>query len=385
MPTDPHRRKRTVVHVIDGLGRGGAEHLLTSMAPELQRQGFDVRVVVLQDREGNPAAEKLRDRGISVELLALDKLRRIGQFSRAIRRLRDMKPDVIHAHLEAATILTGVARVVLGVPVVATLHTLEHPERFSRASARLWVRDRFLINVFDRVICLSSALEAEARQHGLANARVTSISNGIDVQQFERMPVEAARAMRTEFGIPETAALVITVAVLRQQKGIDRLIRAMQRVRASITDVHLLVIGDGEDRQRLENLSEELGLCDAVTFAGFREDVAGLLGGADLFVLPTLWDALPTVLIEAMAAHLPIVASNVGGIPDMVRDGVEGLLVPTDDDEALATAISQIMSDAALREDMALAARLRAETAFSLPNQVGKVAALYREVIGAHG
>lgn len=381
MPRAASDRKQTVVQMIDGLGRGGAEALLTAYASEIERQGFDVRVVVLQNRDGNPEADRLRANGISVELLPLDKLRRIDQIRAALRRLRRMKPDIIHAHLEASTLLAGIARIVLRVPVVSTLHTLEYPERLDRASARLWVRNRVLANIYDRVICLSSAIEANARGHGLSRAPLISISNGIDIARFDRDVGHAPEVIRAGLGIPDGSRLVISVAVLRQPKGIDRLIRAVARVRETVPDLHLLIVGDGEEKSRLETLAHDLGVSDSVTFSGFRNDVPDLLRAADLFALPTLWDALPTVLIEAMAAHLPIVASDVGGIPDMVRSETEGLLVPVDDVDALADAISRIMGDDGLRARMASAARQRAEAEFSLPTQIGKLTALYRQLI----
>lgn len=371
--------------MIDGLGRGGAENLLTIYAPEMQRQGVEVRVVSLRDWQGSAVAERLLGAGVPVERLPLDKLRRVDQIRAAFARLREIGPDVIHAHLEASTVLAGIARMVLRVPVVSTLHTLEYPNAFNRASARLWLRDRLLANVYDRVICLSPAIEAEARRHGLARAPLTSIANGIDLGQFDARQGRPPEAVRRELGIPEGARVIVTVAVLRAPKGIDRLISAMARLRAGHPDLHLLIVGEGEERPRLEALVENFGLSEAVTFAGFRKDVPDMLRVAEVFVLPTLWDALPTVLIEAMAAHLPIVASNVGGIPDMVRDGVDGVLVPKDDVVALASAMGEIMGNAARRENMASAARQRVETEFSLPIQAGRLVQLYRQLSRGNG
>jgi glycosyltransferase involved in cell wall biosynthesis len=174
--------------------------------------------------------------------------------------------------------------------------------------------------------------------------------------------------------------VVITVAVLRPPKGIDRLIRAMAQLADTDPALTLLIVGDGDERATLEGLAAKLGISDRVIFAGFRDDVHALLQVAELFVLPTLWEALPTVLMEAMAAGLPIVASNVGGIPDMVRDGVEGVLVEKDNVPALADAIQIIMGDETLRSAMARAARARVEAEFSLPIQAGKLADLYRRI-----
>ncbi len=382
-PTPNGERSLNIIHMIDSLGRGGAEHLLSTYAPELNRQGIGVHVVVLQERDGNPAAARLQAEGVPVELVPLDKLRRIDQVGSAIRRLRVLGPDIIHAHLEASTVLTGIAGLVLRVPTVATLHTREYPERFDRAGARLWLRNQFLIAAYDQVICLSESLEEDARRHGLGRAALTSIGNGVDISQFDRTKRGSVSQARAELGIPSSVKLIVSVAVLRAQKGIDRLLRAIVEVRPAVPDLHLLIVGDGVERGPLEQLSRDLGLADVVTFAGFRNDVARLLSAGDLFVLPTLWDALPTVVMEAMAAGLPIVASRVGGLPDMVQDGVEGALVSTDNEGELVSAICRILGDDGLYQDMAAAARRRAESQFSLAGQVAKLATLYRNLAAA--
>ena len=371
--------------MIDGLGRGGAETLLTAYAAEIERQGFDVKVVVLQDRDGNPEADRLRSMQIPVELLPLDKLRRIDQIRAALRRLRQMKPDIIHAHLEASTLLAGIARIALRVPVVSTLHTLEHAERLDRASARLWLRNRVLANIYDRVICLSSAIEANARQHGLSRAPLTTISNGIDIERFDREVGHAPEAIRAGLGIPDGSRLVISVAVLRPPKGIDRLIRAVAQVREDGAGSS----PSGRRRRRREIAARNPG-----------ERPRGF-GQSHVFRVPKRRPGSSAGRRSVCPAHAlgcpadggdrgdggasPIVASDVGGIPDMVRSETEGLLVPKDDVDALAHAISRILRDDALRARMASAARQRAETEFSLPTQIGKLTALYRQLIAGQG
>ena len=368
--------------MIDALGRGGAERLLTAYAQEIQRQGHDVIVVVLKDRDGNPEAKRLSAAGIPVQMLRIDKLRRVDQIKHALQRLRELKPDIIHAHLEVSSIVAGLASAIIGVPVVSTLHTLDHPQRIDRASARLWVMNRILSDLYDRVICLSKAIEESARTHGLARAPLITLSNGIEIEVFDRVGTPR-QEIRKNFNIPSNAPLVVTIAVLRAPKGIDRLIRAMTIVRSRVPDSRLLIVGDGEERERLVALTAERGMVETVTFAGFREDVPDLLRAADVFVLPTLWDALPTVVIEAMAARIPVVASRVGGIPDMVSDGIQGRLIPPDDPSALGEAIAEILKDDLMRGAMAMAARHRTESDFSIVGQVGKLTALYRELVEA--
>ncbi|AZQ65918.1 glycosyltransferase [Silicimonas algicola] len=374
-------RRGTVVLVIDGLGRGGAERLLALYAPAIRALGYRAIVVTLQVRDGNAEAEKLRAAGIAVRHVELTKLRNVTELRKVIACIREPKPSVIHTHLEAATVVGGIASAVLRVPAVTTLHTLEHPTGINRASFRLWVLRLLLTHIYDRVLCLSDTIADEAREHGLRRAPLVTLPNGILPPESLDDRCTVRKRLRAELGISEGALVVVTVAVLRPPKGVDRLLAAMSYVLASVPDAILLVVGDGSEREQLEQQTRDQGIAHRVVFTGFREDVYDLLRSSDLFVLPTLWDTLPTVVIEAMFASLPIVASRVGGIPDMVEHGVQGALVPPGDVPALASAILGMLTDARRRETIGLAALRRAETDFSLSIQVQKLADLYDEVI----
>lgn len=381
-PIAPGRRNPPrIVQVIDGLGRGGAEQLLVAYAPELKRIGYDVKVVALQVKDGNPQAERLQEAGIPVTLHRVDKLRRVDQLWGAVRAIRALRPDIVHAHLQFANIAAGLSRLALGVPAVATLHTIEDRAGLNRSGRRLWLMNRTLASFVDRVICLSPASAEAARQNGLTRARLEILGNGIDLSAYDAPPRQSRAQLRSQLGIAQDAPLIITVAVLRPEKGVDRLVAAMPLIRDSCPAAQLLVVGDGPESARLQEQVSALGMDDAVRLAGFRNDVPDLLRAADIFVLPTLGDALPTVVMEAMAARLPVVASDVGGLSDMVTQDVEGALVPPDDVPALAAAIERLLRDTEARRKAGDAARLRAERDFSLHEQVRLLAAIYEDLI----
>ena len=165
---------------------------------------------------------------------------------------------------------------------------------------------------------------------------------GIDLSRFAR-PV-SSDAAREEMGVG-TSRVVGIVAKLSAVKGHEHFLRAAARVRERRSDVIFLVVGDGPLRPQLESLTEELGLADAVRFVGVRKDIPEVLGLMDVFVLSSLSEGAPNVILEAMAAGLPVVASNVGGVPDIVRDGETGRLVEPGDHEALADAVLDILND----------------------------------------
>jgi glycosyltransferase involved in cell wall biosynthesis len=171
------------------------------------------------------------------------------------------------------------------------------------------------------------------------------------------------------------------VARLHRQKGLGDLLAAVAWVRERVPDVRLLLIGEGELRDELEAQARALGLSGAVIFAGIRTDVAEIVAALDIFVLPSLWEGTSNAVLEAMAAGLPIVATAVGGTPEVVVDGVTGLLVPPRDPSALAGALVTLLQDADLRHRMGRAGRERVKQYFSLERMVRRTEALYEELL----
>ena len=171
--------------------------------------------------------------------------------------------------------------------------------------------------------------------------------------------------------------MLLTVAVLREPKGIGYMLEALPRLLPAFPDLRYVVVGDGPDRTRLENMVARLGLGGSVLFAGTRNDVNEILPAADVFVLPSLTEALPTVLAEAAACDLPIVATDVGGVAEMVEDGVTGFVVPPADPAALATRCGELLAQPHFRRRMAAAGRRVAEERFDLDRQSERLGELY--------
>ena len=378
-------RRLRVVQVIDGFGHGGAERIVADYAIHLARLGFDVRVIVLQEREGEPQTARVRAAGIPVDFVPVTRLKRLGEARRLLATLRALKPDLVHAHLEFASVLTSVFRRTLGVPVVVTLHTLHKPARFSRAGARYRTMNEVAGRLADRVVCLTEEARRLAEAELPRRARLEVIANGVDLAPFRPQPDFDRAAARRSLGTPDAAPLIVCAAVLRRPKGIDRLIEAMPAVLRDLPAARLAIVGDGSERAALAAQVERLGLCGAVRLTGFRRDIPDVMRAADLFVLPTLDDALPTVVVEAMAAGLPVVASRVGGLPDMIEDGRDGILVRPGEPAALADAILRLLRDKDLAAALGAAARRRAEADFSLEGQAGHLCALYRLLIAGRG
>lgn len=369
--------------LVDSLGAGGAEALSVPFARAIDRSQLDVTVVAMTASEG-VYAERIRASGLRVIDLEARSLRDLGAFRRLLAILREQRIELMHAHLAYSAMWSAIASRITNVPAVATLHVSPAATRTLRPSARhrllTPVREALMTQLLNRwtraVITVSAALRDEYVRQGIHASKTRVIHNGIEVERFRRPHDEARRRIADAFGIRDDSPIAVTVSVLRAGKGIEVLIDAIQRIPCPT----FLIIGDGPMRDAWVALAQRKGVADRIRWAGFRGDVDTLLAGCDLFVHPSLDDAFPTVLLEALAAGLPIVASRVGGIPEIVTPGVTGTLLPPGDAGRLAEGVRSLLAnrdELARMRDAALAAGAR----FSTGVWVDHLMALYREIV----
>ena len=348
---------------------GGAESLVTPFVHGVDHERYEVFVCCL-----TTIGDNVNARDLNVTNLGARNLRDVRAFRRLLRFIRENQIDLIHAHLAYAATWAAIASGMTGIPSVATLHVA--PPKT--------VRDRLMRFVLRRwssqVITVSDALR---RQYG--DPRFVVVHNGIDVDRFAGSREESRERLAREFDIPRDAKIVTTVSVLREGKGVEVLLRAFEmadswQLTAGGGDpsavsrqpsAYLLIIGDGPKREEWQSLAKN----DRIRWAGFRRDVDGLLPGCDVFVLASFEDAFPTVLLEAMAAGLPVVASRVGGIPEITDE----VLVPPGDPEALANAIRDLLANDERRQAMGEAARKRARERFSTAAWIARLEEIYDE------
>lgn len=378
-------RPARIVFLIDGLGMGGAERLMVPVLQHLDRARFEPRVCALQIRQGNPMADQLRDLDVPVDQVPVRRLRDITALPRIARYLRAHRADLVHTQLEFSNTLGCLAAKLNRIPSLSTLHSLDMPKERSKYAFRLKLMYWSLRRNADRVLAVSE----QARQHYLAASgdrpeHAVTLYNGISVASYAALDQAERAAARRSLGIAEDAQVLITVAVLREMKGIQYMIRALPTLLQTVPNATYLVVGDGDHRAALEAEAAAQGVEGHVIFAGMRADVPELLSAADVFVLPTLTEALPTVLAEAMAARLPLVASAVGGVPEMIEDRQNGLLLPPADPDALAKACAAVLSDPSFARRIAEAGHAVVEEKFNIQRQVQRLEAVYNEVLAAY-
>jgi len=360
----------SVLYLITELDVGGAERALARTVIRLSKNRYRASVACLYG--AGAVADEIRTAGIAVTDLEARGKWDLSVAWRLYRLLRRERPTILHTWMFHANVPGRLLGRLAGVPIIISSERTMGQE--SRWRYRL---NRITAPLTDRVVCVSQRVaDFVVQEVGIPQCKVVVIPNGIDLRNFKYLP--AKRQARAALGLPYELALIGTVARLNPVKRLDVLLQAL----ASVNGVCAVIIGDGPERARLEALRKQLGLVERVRFVGQQSNVPEWLAAMDLFVLPSDWEGMSNALLEAMAVGLPVVATAVGGTPEVVVDGVTGLLVPPRDPEALAEAIIALLQDRERAEAMGRTGQERVERYFTVERMVQKTEALYEELIG---
>ena len=366
------------MQMTDVTGRGGAEKALVDLALRLDRSRYNVSVCATRSA-GNyqPMLE-----AAGVHTFVLDRRSRweTHKLIGLARLMRRQRVHILHTHLFGSNTWGRILGKLAGVPVI-----IAHEHWSSKSQREVWV-DRLLYRLSDRILVPSEASKRMVMEmEGIPDRHLHVIYNGIDRAQFAQRSDRAET--RYELGISDSTQVIGTVGRLSAEKGgVDLLIRAVAHLRNEHPQVRLVIVGDGPLRQGLEEVAARLG--EDVIFTGTRTDVARLLNAMDVFVLPSLHEAFPIAILEAMAVRLPVVATRVGGVPEVIRDGATGLLVPPNDEHALHSALHRLLTEPQLAEMLAQAGQKHVYEHFTIDKMVQNVEQLYeklaRRKIGKH-
>lgn len=362
--------KKTILHIVISFETGGLERFVLDLI-RLSADHFNHRVVCLE-RLG-----ELVTSGGLVNITSLD-MKPGLQFKSIVGLCSIVKAnqiDLIHTHNEKALFYGAIAGLLSGVPVVHTKHG-KNP-----ITLRARLRNNLLARLCKKIIAVSrdAALQCIEEEHISAN-KVMVILNGVDIDAFAtRMD---AQLCRSSLGIDDGVPIIGIVARLAEVKDHSTLFQACKILSDNRIDFRLLVIGDGPLKSKLVKLADSLGLENTIIFTGTRHDIPDLLNTMDIFVLSSISEGISLTLIEAMSCYLPIVATNVGGNPEVIIDGETGFLVPSQNAEALADKLMLLMKMPDVRRRMGEAGRDRAVKLFSMQKAVMNYEKCYRQFIG---
>jgi glycosyltransferase involved in cell wall biosynthesis len=365
----------TVLHLAESGGWAGGETYLLSLARRLDRKRF--RLIVASPE---PGALTQNLQAMDVETLVWDmgQLGSVGPILRLRGLLREQGVHILQSHGARSNFLGRIAGRLAGTPgIISTVHNslYDYPVGAFRKALYLFL-DRLSAPLAHRVLCVAESHRQELiRRYHLSPGTVVTIPNGVDLERFH--PARYGRHVRKEFEIPGEAFLLGIIGRLTPQKGHVYLLRALRLLSVRFPLLRCLIVGDGESRKDLMQLATDPGLAGRCLFAGVRHDIQEVLSALDLLVIPSLSEGLPYVALEGMAMAKPIVATAVNGLPELIRDGETGRLVPKGDPHALAEAIGEVLSDTRRAAALGQAARLRVEREYSIELWVQRLERLY--------
>jgi glycosyltransferase involved in cell wall biosynthesis len=370
-------QKIRVVQLTGAMDFGGLENVIGHLARGLNPDRFEV--TVLCTRGIGQLGEKLRDEGVNVQLM--------GEYKRSRRFLAPvdlrksfhrLKPDVVHSHGEPPLAAAGPLGYLGLMPFWA--HSF-HYGNYPYTEKKRMVMERVLSGPAKSLVAVADQQRAAIiKHHGVDPRRIQTIHNGVQPNPHANDPAQRAKA-RAEFGIADDEVVVGTIAVLSRQKGVTHLLAAARQVLNSHPKARFLIVGGGPLEQALREEAKGYDFGDRVIFTGWRKDVPLILPAFDMFVMSSLWEAMPLTLLEAMAAKLPIVVTDVGDNRNLVANGECARVVPPADAGALAEGIKLLLADRELAKKLGEAGGRAFQSRFTVGHMIAAHEKFYEEAV----
>jgi glycosyltransferase involved in cell wall biosynthesis len=363
-----------VLQLISSGGYYGAENMLLNLCASQQKAGCENSLMLFYNVHAPNVEfyERARRRGLSVRMLHCQ-----GRADwRAVRQIEDCIQDdgieLLHTHGYKADLYGYVAARRSGKPIVATCHN------WVGGTAALGIYnhlDRMALKRFHGLAAVSDSVAQRLLNSGVAATKIRTIANGIDVEPFERaLPSPALNF--------DGNKVIGMVARLDLQKGFECLLRAAHQLCGTFPALKVVIAGEGPDRQAIENMIQRFGLQSSVILAGHHSDMPGIYAAIDIFVLPSLNEGLPMTILEAMAASKPVIATRVGAIPSVIKEGETGLLVDPGDADGLRDALARLLSDSDLCQRLGAAGHDWVRRNYTSEAMAMKYRQMYGEVLG---
>jgi len=380
------------LHIRQSARYAGLERLIVTSGAILgQRYGYDVGVLLWYSPRGLPRADELTlphvhpmlaeatSHGLWAEQWFDRRKLAPGMVARLVKLIRERQVSLLHTHDHKSDFFGLMAARIAGVRIVATAHGYHEALWRIRLYRAL---DLLVLRAFDRVIAVSDAFRGELVAAGIPAGKVVTIHNAIDGRAFRLSAVEEGGVSRSRLDLSPDDRVVSIVGRLIPEKGHMDFLRAAERIVARVPAVRFLIAGEGRLGPDLEIAAGRMGLTDKVLFLGHRDDVATLMQLTEVVVFPSVREFFPNVLLEAAVVGRPVVATAVGGVPEIVTNGETGLLVPPRDPVALAEAVERMLCDPEWASAMGRRARARVEERFCLDRMVEATAGVYDAVLG---
>lgn len=370
-----------VLHLIAAPSIGGAEKLLLMLSKEIDKKKVIIILGVFIDggHKENAMWNEAIKTGLIVEPIRIKKVHGLMQVIDLVKIIRKHRPDVIHAHGYKTNIIGFFLSIIFHLPIVTTFHGWLQENTQNKFFARLSL---ILIRYFNKVIAVSQQIRSGLIERGIPPQRIEIIHNIPVVLESARDP--KGNLLRKELGIPRDVKIIGFVGRLEYVKGCHIFLEAASLVLSKHPNVYFLVVGDGTEKENLINQAEKCALGKRILFTGFRHDVASMFTLFDLYVLSSLNEGIPLTILEAMFYGIPVVATSVGGVPEVITHNINGLLVTPNDPASLAESISVSLMNCEDSENRVQQAKSLIENEYKVTTWVDKISNIYREMNNNH-
>ena len=367
---------KRILHIVEDLSVGGLEKVLASIVLSLDKSKYDVQVWCLA--RGGDIAQELMEKEISVRILKMESYYNPLNIVRLGLAMSRERFQLIHTHGYFAGTFGRISAILTGVPVlIAHVHST-----YYHYSKRNLLIEKVLSYFTDRIICISHAVERFVTlNEGICSEKTCLIYNAV-VSPDYLLSDHLRKKMRASLGLDIEAIVIAIVASLTANKGHGFLLTAFEEAFRSHPSIRLLIVGDGPLRKQIETATRQMMMDQAVIFTGMQQDVFSLLQTSDIFVLPSQSrEGLGVALIEAMAVGLPVIGTNLGGIPEVIEDGENGFLVAPGSSKQLAEVLKKLVNDQVLRTGMGRRGRQIYEEKFTMPKMIQQIETLYDQLL----
>ncbi len=368
------RRKIRVLHIIKSLGRGGAETLLPETLMLHDKNKFEFYYIYFLPWKNQLVYEIEAAGGKVLCFAASNNLHIILQTRRIIRFIRENNIQLIHCHLPWAGIVGRLVHRLAGVPAIYTEHNKQ--ERYHWIT---FILNKLTFNWQSKVIAVSNDVSQSIQKNIAPSVEVLTILNGVNTMAYVRDP-GAGHMIRKAHGIPEDALVVGTIAVFRFQKRMEEWLEVARAVANQHKSVYFIIVGDGPLKDRIIQKRKSLHLEDRVILAGLQTDVKPWLSAMDVYMMTSLFEGLPVALLEAMSMECAVVSTNAGGIKEVIRADIDGLLVDLQDWPMLSRKLDGLIFNRSRARSLGSAARSRVVGNFSIEQMVAALEKLYRAI-----
>ncbi|MDA8235325.1 MAG: glycosyltransferase [Clostridia bacterium] len=368
-----------VLHVIGGGEIGGAEIHILHLLKNLDRQIFDIRLCCLFPR---PFAQAAEEAGIPVDVINMKNKFNLLAVARMIKIIKERRIDIVHTHGVRANLVGRLGAKLAGVKhIVTTVHSIleqDYPAPLARFANK--VMEKLTEGYVERFVTVSDLLKKDLQTKGINPDKVVTIYNGINPEDFQSDRV--ATDVRGRFRIPVEVPVVGIIARMHPVKGHGVFLQAAKEVLTQLPQACFLIVGSGFHRPWVEAEAERLGLRKNVIFTGFMDDIPGVLAALDVLVISSLSEGFGLTAVEAMAMGVPVVATRVGGLPEIITHKENGLLVPAGDAGKMAKEILWLLENPVAGEAMAQKGRATVAEKFTVQGMAQQTQALYAGLMG---